>query len=147
MSLRMPQFGAAHVAALPEALASLEGVGPEEPRKVVPTAAQVDAGRRMVGPMGFSCAACHDLAGVPGSGARGPDLALMTRRVRYDWYRRWLEQPQRMQPGTRMPEVFGGGRSLLANVFDGSADAQADAMWAYLSLGPDLPRPDGGGKR
>jgi mono/diheme cytochrome c family protein len=143
MALRMPQFGAANVAALPEGLASLEGAeAEEEARKVVPTAAQVEAGRRMVGPKGFGCVGCHDLAGATGSGARGPDLALMTHRVRHDWYRRWLQQPQRMQPGTRMPEVLGGGQSLLADVLDGSADAQAEALWAYLSLGPTLPRPE-----
>jgi hypothetical protein len=95
----------------------------------------------MAGPKGFACVSCHDLAGAPGSGTRGPDLAGMTRRVRYDWYRRWLEQPQRLQSGTRMPEVFGGGKSLLADVLGGSADAQAEALWAYLSLGPALPRP------
>ena len=61
----------------------------------------------------------------------------MNQRVRYDWYRRWLEQPQRMQPGTRMPTVFTDGKSLLDKVLDGDADAQAEAMWAYLSLGPE----------
>jgi hypothetical protein len=63
--------------------------------------------------------------------------------VRYDWYRRWLEQPQRMSPGTRMPSVFTDGKSLVESLFGGSGDAQAEAMWAYLSLGPGLPLPDG----
>ncbi len=67
----------------------------------------------------------------------------MNQRVRHDWYRRWLEQPQRIQPGTRMPAVFLDGKSLLDKVLGGNADAQADAMWAYLSLGPGLPLPDG----
>ncbi len=144
LALRMPQFGVGNVAGLAEGLASLEGAEPEEAAPpVVPSAAQVAAGRLMIGSKGFACVSCHDLAGVAGSAARGPDLAGMTRRVRYDWYRRWLEQPQRMQPGTRMPEVFSGGKSLLVKVLDGSADAQAEALWAYLSLGPALPQPDG----
>jgi hypothetical protein len=67
----------------------------------------------------------------------------MDQRVRYDWYLRWLEQPQRMAPGTRMPSVFSNGKSTLENVLGGSGDAQAEAMWAYLSLGPGLPLPDG----
>jgi hypothetical protein len=67
----------------------------------------------------------------------------MDQRVRYDWYRRWMEQPQRMQPGTRMPSVFTAGRSALEKVLDGSADAQSEALWAYFALGPTLPLPDG----
>jgi mono/diheme cytochrome c family protein len=144
MALRMPQFGAANVAGLPEALASLDGTeSEEEPRRVVPTRARIDAGRLLAGPKGFACVSCHDLGGTPGSSTRGPDLALLTRRIRYDWFRRWLEQPQRMQPGTRMPAVFSGGKSLLEKVLDGTADSQAEALWAYLSLGPTLPRPEG----
>jgi hypothetical protein len=45
-----------------------------------------------------------------------------------------------MDPGTRMPTVFPEGRSLLTDVLGGSADAQADALWAYFSLGPKLPK-------
>jgi hypothetical protein len=67
----------------------------------------------------------------------------MNQRVRYDWYLRWLEQPQRMSPGTRMPSVFTSGKSMVESVLGGSGDAQAAAMWAYLSLGPSLPLPDG----
>jgi hypothetical protein len=67
----------------------------------------------------------------------------MTQRVRYDWYLRWLEQAQRMQPGTRMPEVFTKGKSLFDQLYDGDAAPQAEAMWAYLSLGPTLPLPTG----
>jgi hypothetical protein len=63
--------------------------------------------------------------------------------VRYDWYLRWLEQPQRMQPGTRMPSVFTDGKSLVANVLGGQAEPQAEAMWGYLSLGASLPLPEG----
>jgi mono/diheme cytochrome c family protein len=134
MSLRMPQFGPANVGKLPEHLAALEGTACDETIHTVPrTEAAVAAGRRLVGKTAFACASCHDLAGTPGSGTRGPDLASMNRRVRYDWYRRWLEQPQRVAPGTLMPSLFTNGRSPLDSVLGGSADAQAEAMWAYLT--------------
>ena len=67
----------------------------------------------------------------------------MTERVRFDWYRRWLEQAQRMQPGTRMPSIFTDGKSLMTQVLGGDADAQAEALRAYLALGKNLPLPDG----
>jgi mono/diheme cytochrome c family protein len=144
MGLRMPQFGESNVGRLPEGLAALDGADPDDNVHQVPlTAAKVTAGRQLVGKIAFGCIACHDIAGIPNSGTRGPDLALMNQRVRFDWYRRWLEQAQRMQPGTRMPTVFTDGKSLMTNILDGRADAQAEAMWAYLSLGKDLPLPEG----
>jgi mono/diheme cytochrome c family protein len=150
MGLRMPQFGEAHVGKLPEALASLDGTTPENKVHQVPlTPAKIEAGRMLVGKSAFGCIGCHDIAGIPNHGTRGPDLALMNQRVRYDWYRRWLIQAQRMQPGTRMPTIFPDGKTLLDKILGGSADAQAEAMWAYLSLGPTLPLPEGvefGGK-
>ncbi len=146
MSLRMPQFGEANVGALPEQVAALEGTLPdEEVHKTALTATKIDAGRTLIGKSAFGCISCHDLAGIPNTGTRGPDLAGMNQRVRYEWYLRWLEQPQRMQPGTRMPQVFTDGKSLLATVLHGDATGQADAMWGYLSLGPGLPLPEGMG--
>jgi mono/diheme cytochrome c family protein len=144
MSLRMPQFGPANVGQLPEALAALEGTEPDDKLYTVSlSAAKVAAGRKLVGKSAFGCVSCHDLGGIPSGGTRGPDLASMDQRVRYDWYRNWLEQPQRLSPGTRMPSVFTNGKSLVETVLAGSGDAQAEAMWAYLSLGSGLPLPDG----
>src|SRR5207302_2635537 len=136
----MPQFGGANVGGLPEALASLEGTTPDDAvHKVALTEPKVRAGRLLVGKQAFGCISCHDIAGIPNTGTRGPDLASMSQRVRYDWYRSWLEQAQRMQPGTRMPTVFAEGKSLMPQLLGGSADAQADAIWTYLSLGKNLP--------
>jgi mono/diheme cytochrome c family protein len=144
MALRMPQFGETHVGFLPEALAYLDGAEPDDaPHKAPLSAKTIEAGRHLVGKNAFGCASCHDLAGIPNTGTRGPDLALMNQRVRYDWYLRWLSEAQRMQPGTRMPTVFPDGKTLLNTVLDGNAHAQAEAMWAYLSLGPTLPLPPG----
>jgi len=144
MALRMPQFGEANVGKLPEQIASLEGTELDDQiYKVALSAEKLEAGKKLIGKRGFGCISCHDLANVPNSGTRGPDLARTTDRVRYDWYLRWLEQPQRMQPGTRMPSVFSGGKSLLDGVLGGHADAQAEALWAYLSLGPGMPLPEG----
>ncbi|HVS36716.1 MAG TPA: c-type cytochrome [Gemmataceae bacterium] len=144
MSLRMPQFGEANVGRMPEKLAALEGTEPEDDAQKTPlSAAKIEAGRTLIGKNAFGCISCHDLAGIANTGTRGPDLVGMNQRVRYDWYLRWMEQPQRMQPGTRMPQVFLDGKSLVPGVLNGDAPAQADAVWGYLSLGPGLPLPDG----
>lgn len=140
MGLRMPQFGAGQVGKLPEGLAALEGAEPDDTvHAVKATPETIEIGRLLVGKEAFGCISCHDLAGKPNTGTRGADLASSHERVRYDWYRRWLEQPQRMQPGTRMPTVFTGGKSLVESMLLGNADAQAEAMWAYLSRSRKTP--------
>lgn len=146
MGLRMPQFGDANVRQLPETLAAAEGAAPDEKpqlRYEGITAKQVEAGRLLIGKQAFGCISCHDLAGIPNAGTRGPDLESMHKRVRFEWYRRWLEQPQRMQPGTRMPTVFPDGKTTLPKVLAGNVDAQAEALWIYCAISSFVPLPEG----
>ena len=144
MQLRMPQYGEANVSFLPDALASLEGSVPDDTVfKPTLSTAKVQLGKQIVGKSGLGCISCHDIGGVPNTGTRGPDLATINQRVRYEWYERWMHQPLRMAPGTRMPQAFVDGKSTLSTVLNGDPKAQADAMWAYLSLGPGLPLPEG----
>jgi mono/diheme cytochrome c family protein len=144
MALRMPQYGPENVGHLATGLAHLEGADTDDSisKPKVPTAT-LTAGRQLVGKGGFGCISCHDISGIANTGTRGPDLATTNLRVRYDWYERWLEQPQRMAAGTKMPQVFPNGKSTLTEVLQGHAGQQSEAMWAYMALGPGLPLPDG----
>ena len=144
MQLRMPQYGEKNVGTLPESLAALEGTTADDAVRKLPFSGEkIASGRAIIGKGGLGCISCHDIAGIPNTGTRGPDLATINQRVRYDWYERWLHQPLRMAPGTRMPQAFIDGKSTLATVLKGDPTAQAEAMWTYLSLGPGLPLPDG----
>lgn len=144
MTLRMPQYGPGNVGHLPTALPALEGNGTDDAiGKAEFTQEKVTNGRLLAGKNGHGCISCHDISGVQGGGTRGPDLATTNKRVRYEWYERWMHQPQRMIPGTRMPQVFINGQALLKTVYDGDGDKQLEALWAYFSLGPGLPLPVG----
>jgi mono/diheme cytochrome c family protein len=144
MALRMPQFGAANVGHLAHGFAQLEGADPmTEVAKPTMPATAYEAGRTLLGKTGMGCVSCHDYAGIPSGGTRGPDLTSMANRVRFDWYRRWLEQPQRMQPGTRMPQVFPDGKSMMPALLHGNPDDQANAMWVYAAIGASAPLPEG----
>ncbi|MFO0798085.1 MAG: hypothetical protein U0804_11470 [Gemmataceae bacterium] len=144
MQLRMPQYGDANVGKLPDTLALTEGTVPSDAvDSVALSAEKIAAGRQIVGKAGMGCISCHDIAGIPNTGTRGPDLATINQRVRFDWYERWLHQPLRMSPGTKMPQAFVDGKSLLATVHGGNAKLQAESVWAYLSLGQGLPLPEG----
>lgn len=144
MTLRMPQYGEANVGFLAEALPKLEGTTTDDTiGKATFSAANIEAGRVLTGKSGHGCISCHDISGVTGGGTRGPDLATTNQRVRYDWYLRWMHQPQRLAPGTRMPQTFIDGKALLTTYFNGDGDKQAEALWAYFSLGPGLLLPAG----
>lgn len=144
MQLRMPQYGKENIGSLPAALAHLEGAEPDDAILKLPLNTQtIQTGRQIVGKSGLGCISCHDIGGIANTGTRGPDLATINQRVRYEWYERWMHQPLRMAPGTRMPQAFVDGRSTLTSVLAGDPRGQAEAMWAYLSLGPGLPLPEG----
>jgi cbb3-type cytochrome oxidase cytochrome c subunit len=144
MSLRMPQYGQQNVGHLPVTLAHLEGTVPDSStRKVEYTQEKLEAGRKLSGSEGLGCIKCHDISGHVGGGTRGPDLARTAERLRFDWYERWMHNPQRLAPGTKMPQNFNYGKSAFDKLLKGEADPQIDAIWAYLSLGPGLPLPAG----
>ena len=144
MTLRMPQYGQDCVGKLPEALPALEGAVTDDAiGRAEFTAEKLTAGRTLAGKSGHGCISCHDISGQSGGGTRGPDLATTNQRVRYEWYTRWMHQPQRIAPGTKMPQVLIDGQSLLKTVYDGDGPKQLEALWAYFSLGPGLPLPSG----
>jgi len=156
MALRMPRFPKKEMEALVTQLTSADASTSDAPTTDSPTppatveaaappgdTSLAEAGRTLIGSRGFGCIKCHDVRGIPSGGTRGPDLARITRRVRHDWFDHWMTDPQRLEPGTRMPTVFLAGTSPYAEVLDGEPTRQRDAMWAYLSAGDELALPEG----
>ena len=144
MTLRMPQYGKQNVEFLAEALPQLEGsVTDDAIGKAEFAPEKLETGRTLAGKSGHGCITCHDISGIVGGGTRGPDLATTNLRVRFEWYTRWMHQPQRMAPGTKMPQAFIDGKALLDSIYKGDGDKQIEALWAYFSLGPGLPLPTG----
>lgn len=150
MYLQMPKFAKEHVHDLPQQLASLDGQPLAEAQTPAPKNEEgaasdplADAGRTLVGSKGFGCIKCHDMLGTPASGTRGPDLAKVPGRILPTWYHRWMKDPQRIQPGTRMPTVFLEGKSPFKEILGGDPARQRDAIWSYLAVASSLPAPEG----
>ncbi|MGD9646964.1 MAG: c-type cytochrome [Pirellulales bacterium] len=148
MALRMPHFTKPEMQALVGQLTVTDGTRSDDvtaPPAAIDTndSALAEAGRTLIGSRGFGCIKCHDVRGIPSGGTRGPDLARVTRRVRHDWFNHWMTDPQRLEPGTRMPTVFLSGKSPYTDVLDGDPDRQRLAMWVYLSAGEELALPEG----
>jgi mono/diheme cytochrome c family protein len=59
----------------------------------------------------FQCNQCHPsgdaLPSNPDKSNWGPDLALASERLKPGWIYDWLQDPQQVAPGTRMPNFFG----------------------------------------
>jgi mono/diheme cytochrome c family protein len=147
-SYRMPTFGP-QAEDIVRALAAGDGDLPTlpEPRRALAADPTLTAlGPTLVGFSGYTCVSCHvwggkSLAAVE-PGSVGPELTTLTRRVRRDWFDRFLEGPLRVYTDTPMPAPFRKGEPApLQSVFGGDAARQKDALWAYLSQGDKAPPP------
>lgn len=136
--LRMPDFGDAAVAPLVRGLSAASGEGAER-RGPDHDPAAVAEGIRLIGAGGLACIKCHDYRGYASIGTRGPDMVFMHDRMRFDWFRRWMLNPQRILEGTSMPDYFG---------FKSAAEAEATValLWNAMSLDRQMPLPAGVGE-
>jgi mono/diheme cytochrome c family protein len=85
---------------------------------------------------GLACNRCHAIGKTP---AQAPEQALSTNlsfarsRLRYDYYRRWMLDPLRVDKRTRMVKFSPDGRRTpLTQFYDGDARRQFNAIWHYL---------------
>ncbi|HET6251757.1 MAG TPA: c-type cytochrome [Tepidisphaeraceae bacterium] len=144
INTRMPQFGKENVGQLAELFVAVD----RKPEKLAasPDApdAQKEAGRKLVGTNGgLSCIACHRFNREPAQAMQVMDLVTTTDRLNEDWFARFLRDPNRFHPGTRMPAFWPDGKSLLPMVLDGSTDRQLAAIWRYLADGTRAKFPEG----
>ncbi len=137
LEIRMPTFDFTEeeLNTLTHYFASLDLVPyPFEPRaKIEPQ--MVRAGADLFDK--WDCVACHVVAGqLPNQPPTNmaPDLAKAHERLRPGWIRRWLQNPARIQPGTRMPQNFpeNAAENAFPDILGGEQQAQIDAVTQYL---------------
>jgi mono/diheme cytochrome c family protein len=144
MRTRMPRFGAPEVTALADAFKAVdqrsEALRPElaEPKSRVKS-----TGRFLVGDKAQACIKCHTFGEHRATGIQAINLQTMTSRIREDWFQRYLPDPARYRPGTRMPSGFVGGHSTIKDIYDGDPARQIAAIWTYLADGNKAGIPDG----
>ena len=134
LDLSMPHYPAEEVEPLIDLLIRADGIDPDEPEESDSRreSKQLEGARLLVGRTGLNCVGCHDFGDHHGTGVRAPDLETATQRLRFAWFQRWLHNPQSIAPGTRMPNVFNAGMSVLPHVLDGRESTQVSAIWSYL---------------
>lgn len=136
---RMPRFGDANLAEFADDLVTTDRRAATPPQSTDDPATQRAAGRQLVGAVnGFNCVACHHFHDGEGPTMQMVDLTDVTERIHEDWFQRWIRDPGRFLPGTRMPSYL-----PHAEVLDGDLDRQFAAIWAYLSDGRRALKPVG----
>ncbi len=142
---RMPAFPAyaTHVA---HGLAMSHGLPPKSRALPVIDPKLAELGRKLVGVEGgFSCVACHGVKNVPPLQvfeAQGINFSLSGARIQPDYYVRWMLDPLRVDPQTRMPDYFDeDARSVLVDMLEGDALKQIDAVLHYLLQGDKMALP------
>ncbi len=92
----------------------------------------IPAARRMFSKDYFDCLSCHQQGekkpeGPPEGWA--PDLTLARSRLNPYWVIKWLQDPQKVQPGTKMPSYYPGGPD---DILGGKDDRQIEALRDYI---------------
>jgi mono/diheme cytochrome c family protein len=105
------------------------------------------AGRQLAGKDYFDCFSCHVQGDKKPEGSPegwAPDLALARYRLRPAWIEKWLHDPQKIQPGTKMPGFFSDTEGIPDDVLKDPKDPdkkrqlerQIEALKDYvMSLG------------
>jgi mono/diheme cytochrome c family protein len=145
MQAKMPKFGGRNVGHLPGAFAVVDRQPDSAPTPEFPEADYriKAAGRHLVGGNALSCIKCHDFGPHPSQGVRAINLATMTKRLRPDWFHRYMLEPQAYRPGTRMPAPWPFGRATVKEVLNANVDLQVRATWRYLLDGDKAAVPVG----
>ena len=94
--------------------------------------------RRLFESKDVNCASCHVRGdktpeGEPADWA--PDLLLAEERLKPDWIKSWLLDPQIIQPGTKMPKFFREG--TFQDIFPGTPEEQSEAIKDLLMNLPE----------
>lgn len=96
-------------------------------------------GKKLTGTQGgFSCIICHDAGpkkAIAAFEVKGIDLMLSKERLRPDYYLRWMLDPPRIVPHTKMPKFSNDGVTALTQDLQGDAAKQFWAIFEFLKQG------------
>jgi hypothetical protein len=91
-------------------------------------------GRKLLGATGLACVSCH---GFKDRKSLGPPVIRLTQtvaRLRPEYFKELLLNPQVTQPGTMMPPLFTGRKA---------AEKEVESIWTYLKEVDSQPLPEG----
>jgi cytochrome c2 len=143
---RMPGFPA-RADAIATGLVAEHGVPTVAPPNDKPDPEMADTGRKLIARQGgFSCVQCHGVGEMKAFApfeAPAINFIHVSDRLTREYYDRWVYNPQRVLPGTRMPSFADSeGKTALKDIEGGDAKKQFDAIWNYLLQGKEMKPPE-----
>lgn len=144
---RMPAFPK-YAADFATGLAMTHGFPPQTPPEPPQDLELTKVGQKLIGvDGGFSCISCHSVGAVKAAQvfeSEGINFAYSVERVQRAYYERWMRNPLRIEPQTKMPVYFQeDGSSPLPDVLGGDTAKQLDAFWQFFRLGDKVTPPAG----
>jgi len=141
----MPAF-ARHAEGLAIGLVEQHGLPPRTPAEPPVDQEAAKVGRKLVSANGgFFCVSCHAVGGAAAMQvfeSQGVNLAYTGARVQKSFFHRWVRNPLRIEPATKMPVYFDAeGKSPLTDDYNGDAEKQIEAIRQYVRLGDRMPSP------
>lgn len=142
---RMPAFPR-YAADFATGLAMTHGYPPKTPVEPPRDAELGKVGQKLIGvDGGFSCISCHSVGAVKAAQvfeSEGINFAYTAERIQRAYYERWVRNPLRIEPQTKMPVYFQeDGASPLPDVLGGDTAKQLDAFWQFFRLGDQVTSP------
>jgi mono/diheme cytochrome c family protein len=141
LKARMPAFPA-RAAVLAVGLSHEHGFALQEDPRPKPNAKLAAIGAKLLPQVGgFNCVQCHGVGAqkaVAPFEAEGINLTDAAVRLRYEYYARWMLDPTRVDPTTRMTKFIMDGKTGIADVLDGDAHRQIEAIWHYMQTLPGM---------
>jgi mono/diheme cytochrome c family protein len=149
LELRMPTFGLSDEHAN-QLIGFFNGISKVDipyayidDKKIPPD--HIEAAKQLVSKDYFNCFSCHQQGDKKPEGpveGWAPDLTMARQRLNPNWILKWLKDPQKVQPGTKMPSFYPGGPD---DILGGKEDLQIEALRDYLMSigrgGPAAPAP------
>ena len=133
---RMPAFGARGQAVV-QGLVREHGYPAQDEPEQAPDNQLATAGQRLVKMgEGLGCVQCHGIGAQPPVQVferAGINFAVASKRLRREYFMRWLMDPPRLDPDAKMPKYADPkGKTAITDVLEGDAKKQFEAVWNYF---------------
>jgi cytochrome c1 len=144
LEMRMPAFHH-HADKFAEGLTRTHGIAPCGPDQTKRDPELAKTGQMIAGQTGLACIICHgvgDMKPLAAFEVQGIDLDLVHERLRPEYFHRWMPNPLRVTPDSKMPRYTQeDGSALRPDILEGDASRQFEALWHYLLAGPEMEKP------
>jgi hypothetical protein len=152
---RMPHYPVRYAGPLARGLAAEHGLPPLSPRgsdALEPDGELAEIGRKLTLQTALDCRQCHGVGNVLPRGdeqtltAPGVNFVDVAPRIRREFFLRLLYDPLRVDLRTKMPKLAEDGKTQIADVLEGDAEKQFEAIWHHVQDVGKVQNPEAGGE-